>query len=117
MNSRHKPSQKSSKTQQDRKHTFDDLDADPESIDGDDRIDWDKKQKHKRHETHALEEVVDLPSEEDLEIAADLPRRSNGKKPRSKRRNLVFDEETGRVIVKRHRKRRQRINYYDDWED
>ncbi|GAB4522288.1 MAG: hypothetical protein OHK0046_34700 [Anaerolineae bacterium] len=84
-------------------------------LDDDNRIDWDRKQKHRREE----EVEVDTPVEEvedvildSVEVAYQAVGKSHKhKKGKEKRRHLEYDEEVGRVVVKRKRKRR-----YDDWD-
>src|SRR5689334_10428665 len=86
--------------------------------DDDNRIDWSRKTiKKVRHEDEELlleEEVVTQANvEEDSQLFLETRTRRPRKDKRDKRRQLVMDEESGRVFVKRRRKRHQ----YDDWSD
>jgi hypothetical protein len=70
--------------------------------DDDNRIDWEKKQKSSRDRSVEIDTVT-----EDTEVILRKP-----KKKARKNRQLEYDDENGRMIVKRQRKRRQK-----EWDD
>lgn len=75
----------------------------------DNRIDWERKQKRKQQDA-----VVDLMDEPDGDFAGENGRKS--RKENRKNRHLVYDEGSGRVIVKRKHKRQQ-VNDLHFWDD
>lgn len=82
--------------------------------DVDNRINWDRKQKGKRRDDDAEEADEDDALEEDVD---ELPRTRSKKGRRKKQRQLVFDEGSGRVIVKRRRRRGRDGYFVDDLDD
>lgn len=96
----------------------------PDVFEDDDlRIDWERKKlKKDRTEDEIDEELLEVDDDlmDDFEVEADAewvftsPKKQQRGKPkkdkRDKRRHLVFDEDSGRVYVKRRRKQ----NRYDD---
>lgn len=86
------------------------------SLDDENRIDWDRR-KLKKKEIGAAEDDLVLVEVEDAEEIMFFPLASlshKKKHKRDKRRQLVMDEESGRVTVKRRRKGSRN---YDDWQD
>ncbi len=84
--------------------------------DDDNRIDWDRKsQKKKRQDTESLPEdgftEVMTDDFEPFEVVRQPKKHKSGK--RDKRRQLVMDEDSGRVRVKRRRKSNR--NPLDVW--
>ncbi|HEX2620654.1 MAG TPA: hypothetical protein VHL11_10910 [Phototrophicaceae bacterium] len=87
----------------------------PFTEDDENRIDWERKTLKKvrrEDEEPIIEEVITQVDDDPLPQLEAQPRRPK-KDKRDKRRQLVMDEESGRVFVKRRRKRHQ----YDDWSD
>ncbi|MEQ8673479.1 MAG: hypothetical protein RLP44_12195 [Aggregatilineales bacterium] len=81
------------------------------------RIDWDRKQRHKRKDDKPAPvlPVLDEPLLDDLEVS---PEKKNGKKDhRKKRRQYIYDEELGQVVVKRRRRKSRHANgdLEDEW--
>ena len=78
--------------------------------DDENRIDWDRKQRHKHRDDVTVigEPVVDDPLLDDL---VGVSEKKTGKKDhRKKRRQYIYDEELGQVVVK-HRRRKRRLKY------
>lgn len=95
--------------------------------DDENRIDWERKQKHKRSKDEDdLEETETGLIETDL-VETNVSHTNGGKKnkkdARKKSRQLVYDEDSGRVVMKRKRKRSNRsidlhmIDLDDDWDE
>lgn len=76
------------------------------------RIDWERKQKHKRRVDG---EVVEGSVDNDTDLVTDNPDKRNKKNKKKKRRQLVFDETRGQVIVKR--RRRRQYESLGDWDE
>lgn len=87
--------------------------------DDENRIDWDRKsQKKKRQESEELlDGVSELTVEEILDEGVLKPKKSKAGKAgkRDKRRQLVLDEASGHVRIKRRRKTNR--NPFDAWLD
>lgn len=83
--------------------------------DDDNRIDWNrktlKKTAHPDDEVSLEEEGIE--ADDDFMFLPETNFRQVKKEKRDKRRQLIMDEESGRIFVKRRRKRHQ----YDDWSD
>lgn len=83
-----------------------------------DRIDWERKQKGKRRP-----EDVDEKLEDDTMSGVELVVNGNGngrkkrKDARKKKRHLVLDEKTGRMVVKRRRRPHRDGHDFNDLED
>lgn len=76
------------------------------------RIDWERKRKVKRTDVEDEPEVL----EDDHKLDVLVPKAKPGKQQsRKKRRQLVYDEDRGQVIVKRKRRRLQQD--WEDWDD
>lgn len=92
-------------------------DAVPE-FDDDNRIDWDRKQRSKRREDSPVDLTASL-----IDDALDDLEDFSGKKKirkdrRQKRRQYIYDEELGHVVVK-HRRRKGRSEFSgfeDQWD-
>jgi hypothetical protein len=96
--------------------------ANPVPLENDEnRIDWDRKnQKKKRQDPDNLLDGVLEPLVEDEEILDEVVLKPKKSKPgkagkRDKRRQLVLDEASGHVRVKRRRKTNR--NLFDAWLD
>lgn len=86
------------------------------SLDDENRIDWDRRKLKKKESVSADNDllVVEVESTEET-VFYPLESVSHKKKQkRDKRRQLVMDEESGRVTVKRRRKGRRNS---DEWQD
>jgi hypothetical protein len=88
----------------------------------DNRIDWSRKSRKKRHEPDepledGLLETSDELADELYEVVPRSNKRKSDKRDnrRDKRRQLVLDEASGRVRVKRRRKTNR--NLFDAWLD
>ncbi|MBC8172080.1 MAG: hypothetical protein H7X77_10420 [Anaerolineae bacterium] len=82
--------------------------------DDDNRIDWSRKTLKKTapaDEVAGDEEVID--ADDEIMLLPEAGFRQVKKEKRDKKRQLIMDEESGRIFVKRRRKRHQ----YDDWSD
>jgi hypothetical protein len=76
------------------------------------RIDWNRRNVGKKKQP---DEVETTPLDEEAEGVAKIKNhRKKGK--RDKRRQLVLDEELGRVVVKRRRKSNRNGEWHDDYE-
>jgi hypothetical protein len=79
----------------------------------DHRIDWDRKQRKKRDERE--DDVDDFATaDEGLSLVLVQNRHQARKSRKKKQRHLIYDEEDGRVVARRKRKR-QRNHQYEDW--
>lgn len=88
--------------------------------DDENRIDWEKKQKRKRAKDE--EEVIPADHDEaDVDLNAPVERKKGKKDARKKRRQLVYDEDSGQVVVKRKYKRKSNrpplYDQVDDWDE
>lgn len=89
---------------------------DTSSFEDENRIDWDRRQMKKKEDTPVEDDLLVLEVEDEGEVAfyplgTVSPKK---KQKRDKRRQLVMDEESGRVMVKRRRKGRRNS---DEWQD
>lgn len=73
----------------------------------DNRIDWEKKRKSRRDRPAETDPIT-----EDTEVILRKPKK---KKKARKNRQLEYDDESGRMIVKRQRKRQQQNEWEELW--
>jgi predicted ATP-grasp superfamily ATP-dependent carboligase len=81
------------------------------------RIDWERKQRNKRQ---SLDEEEVLDDAEDLIDEVLAPKVKKSGKARKKKRHLVYDEERGKIVTKRKRRRSQPgklEDYLDEFDD
>ncbi len=83
------------------------------NFDDDVRIDWERKRKRRRERESVPEDVTVTEDEIDEVLQPSKAQPSSGV-GRKKKRQLVYDEETDRIVVRRKRKR-QRDFYDDEW--
>jgi hypothetical protein len=86
--------------------------ADP--VFDDDRIDWERKQKGRRVERDETPEDVIIAEDEIDEVLKPPKAQPSSGVGRKKKRQLVYDEEADRIVVRRKRKR-QRDFLDDEW--
>ena len=81
-----------------------------DELKGENRVEWEKKQKHKRRDK-ANHVFVDHNDDEiDLEKVQKQKKKSD--LSRKKKQRLIYDEDSDQVIAKRRRRRQS-----DDWDD
>lgn len=80
-----------------------------------DRIDWERKQKGKRRGKADAE--LDDDTQGHLYLRSDDPAHAKKDKARKKKRQLVYDEATGRMVVKRRRRpHRDGQEVFEEWD-
>lgn len=81
----------------------------------DDRIDWERRQKGKRRPDDV---VSQLDEDTGTQVLVDEVAQAGKKRrdARKKRRHLVLDEETGRMVVKRRRRPHRDAPEFDEYE-
>jgi len=88
----------------------DDEADDLNELKGENRVEWEKKQKHKGRDKGDNVFVDHLDDETDLEKVQKQSKKSG--LGRKKKQHLVYDEDSDQVIAKRRRRRQS-----DDWDD
>ncbi|MCU0499421.1 MAG: hypothetical protein MUF87_18885 [Anaerolineae bacterium] len=87
--------------------------------DDDNRIDWERKNKKKKSDDEAIleapVEILELDPDDDEVLSIEVRHKTKAPKKgkKDKRRQLVLDEDTGRVFVKRRRK----SNRHYEWDE